>query len=194
LTVHGERQILSRTQRDLISAPWRLIAEQPPTVRIGGSVSVLPFSAPLTDVARSVNGSCTRGSPSAADAHAGGARHSPARAAHPSRHPYLLDSGPAVRAYHCEQGGQRQAIGSMPYHPARRSSPSRRSSKVDAMVPLLATIPRLEMVSSTEHLIWIEDDHRRAQPLDTPNGGSQARLGVADPTHHGDHARSRRPT
>jgi hypothetical protein len=38
LTVHGERQILSRTQRDLISAPWRLIAEQPPTVQIGGYV------------------------------------------------------------------------------------------------------------------------------------------------------------
>jgi hypothetical protein len=29
--------MLSRTQRDLISAPWRLIAEQPPTVQIGGS-------------------------------------------------------------------------------------------------------------------------------------------------------------
>jgi hypothetical protein len=42
------------------------------------------------------------------------------------------------------------------------------------MVPLLATIPRLEMMSSTEHLIWIDDDHRCAQPLDTPNDGSQA--------------------
>jgi hypothetical protein len=28
------------------------------------------------------------------------------------------------------------------------------------------------MMSSTEHLIWIEDDRRCAQPLDTPNGGS----------------------
>jgi hypothetical protein len=37
LTVHRERQIRSRTQNDLISAPWRLIAEQPPTVQIGGS-------------------------------------------------------------------------------------------------------------------------------------------------------------
>jgi len=39
LTVHGHRQILpTRTQSDLICAPRLLIAEQPPTVQIGGSL------------------------------------------------------------------------------------------------------------------------------------------------------------
>jgi hypothetical protein len=38
LTVPRHRQILSiRTQSDLICAPRLLIAEQPPTVQIGGS-------------------------------------------------------------------------------------------------------------------------------------------------------------
>jgi hypothetical protein len=32
------------------------------------------------------------------------------------------------------------------------------------------------MMSSTEHLIWIEDDHRCASPLDTPIGGSAGDL------------------
>src|SRR6202167_4329856 len=90
----------------------------------------------------------SRGNPSAADAHDGGVCRPPARAAHPSRHPYLLGSGPAARAYHCDLNGRRQAIGSMPHHPARRSSLSRRSSTVDAMVPQRALAAAMSTASA----------------------------------------------
>jgi len=36
-------------------------------------------------------------------------------------------------------------------------------------------------MSSTEQLIWIEDDHRCAPPLDAPNGGD-VRVAADDST------------